>query len=164
MAESGSNLPTANIEAPLGRYPARLDEKGRLKFPTVFQQYFNSLPEPGKVFVTSLDGRIGYVYPITAWRQNEALFEQYTDDPDALQDLQFNAQDLGSEAEMDSQGRVTINPEMRKELDLQGQELHLYSYKNHIEILTEALYQEKKRRARPNAAENVKKLEKAGMK
>ncbi|MEP6714423.1 MAG: hypothetical protein ABJC09_02545 [Terriglobia bacterium] len=114
--------------------------------------------------MTSLDGRIGQIYPITAWRHNESIFEQYTEDPDALQDLQFNAQDLGSEVEMDSQGRVTINPEMRKELDLQGQELHLYSYKGRIEILTEAIYQERKLRARPNAAENVRKLEKAGMK
>ncbi len=115
------------------------------------------------MFVTSLDGRIGQIYPITAWRQNEELFESYTEDPDALQDLLFNAQDLGSEAEMDAQGRITINPEMRKELDLQGQELHLYAYKNRIEILTEAIYQERKLRARPNAAANVRKMEQAGM-
>jgi DNA-binding transcriptional regulator/RsmH inhibitor MraZ len=145
-------------------YPVRLDEKGRLKVPTVFQQYFNSLPEKGKLFVTSLDGRIGQIYPIAGWRENQELFEQYREDPEALQDLLFNAQDLGSEVEMDSQGRITINPELRKELDLQGQELHLYAYKNRVEILTEAIYQERKLRARPRAAENVRKLEMAGMK
>ena len=60
--------------------------------------------------------------------------------------MTFNANDLGSEVEMDAQGRVTINPELRKELDFQGQELHLYAYKNRIEILTEAIYQERKQR------------------
>ncbi len=145
-------------------YPAKLDDKGRLKLPTIFQQYFNSLPEAGKLFVTSLDGRTGQIYPISGWRNNQELFEQYTEDPEALQELLFNAQDLGSEVEMDGQGRLTVNPELRRELDLQGQELHLYAYKGRIEILTEAIYQERKLRARPNAAENVRKLEKAGMK
>jgi DNA-binding transcriptional regulator/RsmH inhibitor MraZ len=144
-------------------YPARLDDKGRLKFPTVFQQFFNSFPE-GKLFVTSLDGRIGQIYPISVWRKNEELFDQYRDDPDALQDLLFNAQDLGAETEMDSQGRITVNPELRQELDLQGQELHLMAYKGRVEILTEAIYQERKLRARPKAADSIRKLEQAGMK
>src|SRR5271165_6274471 len=129
-------------------YPARLDDKGRLKLPTVFQQFFNSFPE-AKLFVTSLDGRIGQIYPIAVWRKNEELFEQYRDDPDALQDLLFNAQDLGAEADMDSQGRITVNPELRQELDLQGHELHLMAYKGRVEILTEAIYQERRLRARP---------------
>jgi DNA-binding transcriptional regulator/RsmH inhibitor MraZ len=144
-------------------FPARLDDKGRLKLPTVFQQFFDSFPER-KLFVTSLDARIGQIYPIAAWRKNEEFFENYTDDPDALQDLLFNAQDLGSEVEMDSQGRITLNPELRRELDLQGQELHLYAYKSRLEILTEAIYQERKQRARPRATDNVRKLEMAGMK
>jgi MraZ protein len=144
-------------------YPARLDEKGRLKLPTVFQEYFRSFPE-SKLFITSLDGRIGQIYSLSAWRANEALLEEYKEDPDALQDLLFNAQDLGAEAEMDSQGRVTVNSDLRKELDLQGQELHLFAYKNHVQILTEEIYQERRQRARPRGPENFRKLESAGLK
>ena len=153
----------AAILPPLGMYPARLDDKGRLKLPTVFQQYFNSFPE-GKLFITSLDARIGQIYSISAWRANEQLFEQYTDDPEALQDLLFNAQDLGAEAEMDAQGRVTVNSQLRQELNLQGQELHLFAYKNHVQILTEELYKERRDRARPKGRDNMEKLEKAGLK
>jgi DNA-binding transcriptional regulator/RsmH inhibitor MraZ len=145
-------------------YPAKLDDKGRLKLPTIFQTYFNSLPDAGKLFVTSLDARTGQIYPINAWRKNQELFENYTDDTEALESLLFTAQELGSEVEMDAQGRLTVNPELRKELDLQGQDLHLYAYKGRVEILTEAIYQERRRRARPNAVDNVRKLEKAGMK
>jgi MraZ protein len=144
-------------------YPARLDDKGRLKLPTVFQQYFNTFPE-SKLFITSLDGRIGQIYSISAWRANEEILEQYTEDPDALQDLLFNAQDLGAEAEMDAQGRVTVNSQLRQELNLQGQELHLFAYKNHVQILTEELYKERRERARPNGRDNLGKLEKAGLK
>jgi MraZ protein len=161
--ENGPVATVPAVKPPLGMYPARLDDKGRLKLPTVFQQFFNSI-QADKLFVTSLDGRIGRIYPISVWRANEDLFDQYTDDPAALEDVLFNAQDLGSEVEMDGQGRITVNPELRRELDLQGQELHLYAIKNRVEILTEALYQERKRRARPNAAESQKKLEMAGMK
>lgn len=143
-------------------YPARLDEKGRLKLPTVFQQYFNSFPE-SKLFITSLDGRIGQIYSIAAWRDNEKFLRSYREDPVAVQDLLFNAQDLGAEAEMDAQGRVTVNSEMRRELDLQGQELHLFAYKNHVQILTEAIYQERKQRARPRGKDNFDKLEGAGL-
>ena len=162
MELSGANAhPT--VKPPLGMYPARLDEKGRLKLPTVFQQYFNTFPE-SKLFITSLDGRIGQIYSISAWRANESLFEQYTDDPEALQDLLFNAQDLGAEAEMDAQGRVTVNSQLRQELNLQGQELHLFAYKNHVQILTEEIYKERRERARPKGRDNLDKLEKAGLK
>jgi len=165
VVNGGENpgLTTATmVKPPLGMYPARLDEKGRLKLPTVFQTYFNSFPE-GKLFITSLDGRIGQIYSIAAWRENEEFLRSYREDPAAVQDLLFNAQDLGAEAEMDSQGRVTVNSELRKELDLQGQELHLFAYKNHVQILTEAIYQERKQRARPRGAEVFNKLEGAGL-
>ena len=145
-------------------FPAKVDDKGRMKLPTVFQQHFNSFDD-GRLFITSLDARIGRIYSISAWRSNEELFEQYRDDPEALQNLLFNAQDLGAEAKIDDQGRVTLNTELRKELKLAaGQELHLYAYRNCVEFLTDELYRERRRQARPNATDNVKKLEMAGMK
>lgn len=155
--------PTTVPEPPQGMYPARLDEKGRLKLPTVFQQYFNSLPD-SKLFITSLDGRIGQIYSMPAWREALNFLQNYKEDPQAVQDALFNAQDLGAEAEMDAQGRVTVNSEMRRELDFQGQELHLYTYKTHVKILTEAIYQERRKRARPKGPENLDKLEGAGLK
>ena len=44
-------------EPPNGMYPARVDDKGRLKLPVGFQEYISGLPEK-KLFVTSLDRRI----------------------------------------------------------------------------------------------------------
>jgi MraZ protein len=144
-------------------YPCRLDDKGRLKLPAEFQHFLNVLPEK-KLFVTSLDRRIAQIYPMAAWRENEKFFENYRDNPQVAHDVAFNANDLGADAEMDSQGRVLINTSLRKELDLQNQELHLYAYRGHIKVLTEATYQERRQRASKASTENVDLLERAGLK
>ena len=147
-------------------YPSRLDDKGRIKLPAAFQQYISALPEK-KLFVTSLDRRIGRIYPIQAWRENENFFETYRDDPKLGRKVAFTAADLGVEAEMDSQGRITFPPEMRRELMLEDQTLRLYAYKGHIVVLSEKIYEEQKRdsietiAAEPDALE---KLEAAGLK
>ncbi|MDQ2898273.1 MAG: hypothetical protein M3Y07_00560 [Acidobacteriota bacterium] len=150
------------VEPPRGMYPGRLDEKGRLKMPAPFVQYLNSLPEK-KLFVTSLDRRIAQIYPIAVWRENEKFFDNYRDNPEVGQDVSFIAADLGADAEMDNQGRVLFNAELRVALDLNGQELHLYTYKGRVQVLTEALYQERKQRAAKASTGNVDLLERAGL-
>lgn len=143
-------------------YPARLDEKGRLKLPTVFQQYLGKFADKA-LFCTSLDGRIGQLYPISVWYEYQEFLDSYTEDPQAVQDIMFTAQDLGAEAEMDAQGRVTLNPELRRALDLQGQELRLMAYRGGVQILTQALYEARKNRAGKNIVDAVTKLEQAGL-
>lgn len=86
MDEANGRIIPPPTEPPRGTYPARLDDRGRLKLPASFQQYFSALPEQ-KLFVTSLDRRIAEIYPIAAWRENEAFFETYTEDPEAVSTL-----------------------------------------------------------------------------
>src|SRR5689334_15961300 len=116
-------------------YPSRLDDKGRIKMPAAFQQYFAALPEK-KLFVTSLDRRIAQIYPIHVWRQNETFFQTFRDEPKKSKRVAFNAADLGAEAEMDAQGRITFPPELRRELGLEDQTVRLFSYKGRIEVLS----------------------------
>ena len=144
-------------------YPGRLDEKGRLKLPVPFQQYFNSLREKS-LFVTSLDRRIAQIYPMAVWRENEKLFESFTENPAAAKNVAFNAADLGADAEMDAQGRVLFPPELRRELDIENQNVRLYAYRGRIEILSEAIYQERKQEAAQSPQENLEILERAGLK
>ncbi len=163
MANDDQSRDTQPVEPPRGMYSCRLDDKGRLKLPAEFQHFLDLLPEK-KLFVTSLDRRIAQIYPMPAWRENEKFFETYRDNPQVAQDVAFNANDLGADADMDSQGRVLFNTTLRKELDLQSQELHLYAYRGHIKVLTEAIYQERRQRASRTASENVDLLERAGLK
>jgi MraZ protein len=161
----GENEPVANassVELPRGRYPGRLDEKGRLKLPADFAQFFNSLPE-SKLYLTSLDRRIATLYPIAEWRANEKFFDTFRANPAAAKNILFNAQDLGADVEMDAQGRILVHPDLRRELGLEAQPLHLMAEKGHLQILTEPLYQERKRKALESAAADLELLEKEGL-
>lgn len=142
------------LEPPRGMYPARVDDKGRLKLPVPFQQYLGALPEP-RFFVTSLDRRIAAVYPLSAWREVEKFFESSTEDPALYEDVWFTANDLGAEAEMDSQGRLLLSPELRRALGVENQPVKVYSVRGHLEVISEALYQERQQRAAQGAEEKV---------
>jgi MraZ protein len=149
VAEEGQ-LPKSS--PPLGMYPSRLDDKGRIKMPAAFQQYLSSLPEK-RLFVTSLDRRIAQIYPIEVWRQNEKFFREKKN-PQVARKISFNAADLGAEAEMDSQGRITFPPELRRELGLEDQTLRLKAESSgRIEVLSERMYEEQKREAMITADE-----------
>jgi len=149
-------------EPPNGMYPARVDEKGRLKLPVGFQEYFSGLPEK-KLFVTSLDRRIGQIYPNKVWQENKKFLYDYRQNPKAAGRITFNAQDLGADAEMDGQGRVLLPPEMRRELGIENQSVHLFAYKGRIEILSEAIYEERKKQAAESAEADLETLEGAGL-
>ncbi len=157
-------------EFPIGMYSARMDEKGRIKLPSVFQTYFSEIGV-SKVFVTSLDGCIGQIYTIPVWRANLKTLAESKADPTMISDLLFNANDLGTEADIDASGRITVKQRMREELDLVGQDLHLWASKGRIEILNEARHAEWRLRARGQvnaegkrrATENLRLLEQAGL-
>jgi len=150
------------VEPPRGMYPGRLDDKGRVKLPATFQQYFAALREK-KLFVTSLDRRIAQIYPMEVWRQNEKFFDSYRDDVRVSRNVAFNAADLGAETEMDAQGRILFSPELRRELGIENQPVKLFAYRGRIEVLSEKIYEERKREAAQTAADDVAKLEAAGL-
>jgi MraZ protein len=151
------------IEAPRGMYPGRMDDRGRIKLAAAFKEYLEQFEEK-KLFVTSLDRRIAQIYPIHSWRETEKFLENFSEDPSAAENLAFNAADLGAETEMDSQGRVLFSPELRRELGLEDQPVHLYAFGGHIEVLNERLYEERKRAATASPVADRAKLRQAGMK
>ena len=142
-------------------YPARVDDKGRLKLPVVFQEYFGSLEEK-KLFVTSLDRRIGQIYPIANWRANRNFFSEYRDNPKVAQNVAFNANDLGADSEMDAQGRILLPPELRRELGIENQPVRIFSYKGRVQIYSDSVYQQKKLQAAESSETDVETLEAAG--
>jgi DNA-binding transcriptional regulator/RsmH inhibitor MraZ len=149
-------------EPPNGMYPARVDDKGRLKLPVGFQQYFAGLQEK-KLFVTSLDRRIGQIYSIANWRETKKFLYEQKENSKPARRIAFNAQDLGADSEMDNQGRVLLPPEMRRELGIENQSVRLFHYKGRIEILSEAIYQLRKHEATGSAEADLETLEGAGL-
>ena len=136
---------------------------GRVKLPVAFKEYLEKF-EDKRLFVTSLDRRIAQVYPIDALEANRKVPRELPEDPEAAENVAFNAADLGAEAEMDAQGRVLFSPELRRELGLEDQPVRLFAFGGHIEVLSETVYEERKRAATVKPVADLAKLRQAGMK
>jgi DNA-binding transcriptional regulator/RsmH inhibitor MraZ len=143
-------------------YASRVDEKGRLKLPAPFQAYLNGIAER-KLFVTSLDRRIGKIYPMPYWRENERILKGYRSNPRAAQIIAFNANDLGADAEMDSQGRVHLSQELRKELGVENSTVRVMVNNGPIEIYSESMYDAWKRAAIEGSEDALTALATAGL-
>ncbi|MDP9127656.1 MAG: hypothetical protein M3N08_05290 [Pseudomonadota bacterium] len=149
-----------DIQFPVGRYPAAVDNKGRMKLPVIFSNYFKSLAErkpalaDDSLFVTSLDRSTLRIYLLEEWVKTRGEMVSGRE----VNYLYFNGEDLGAIAKMDKQNRVLINTELRRELDLQaGGVVHLFWEKDHALGLTDAHYQALLKQAR-NAAKTDPRL------
>lgn len=161
MEESGREEPGKQVRPPLGTYPARVDDKGRLKLPSKFQQWLESLGR--EVFVTSLDMVTARIYPISTWEKSASLFEGAQEDPEAVRDLWFIAQHNGADGELDSQGRVLIHPELRRRLGIENQQVYLECFNGTINIYSQPVYEARLEQAQANLREKLLKMERRGL-
>jgi len=149
------------LTPPEGLYPGKLDDKGRLKLAVGFQEYLKDKP----LFVTSLDRTIARIYPLSVWLERKKALEAFTgDEAEAAEHIQFNAIDLGSEAQMDSQGRVTFSPELRTELNMAESPVRIYGVAEWVEVITDQAYQQKRNAAISGTPAALTALKKAGFK
>ena len=157
MAENEIQLPPPLPKPPNGMYPARVDDRGRLKLPTGFQEYFSKLPDTEKsLYVTSLDRCKGYIYTNSQWEAMREHLENFQDDPEAGERVLFTAMDLGSDSAMDNQGRILLSPELRRELSIENQPVRIYSGTDSIEILPQGKYEELRQVSGEKAAADLR--------
>ncbi|MGH9658678.1 MAG: hypothetical protein ACRD96_09050 [Bryobacteraceae bacterium] len=149
-------------QLPDGMYNARVDEKGRLKLPQEFIDFFKELTDK-KLFVTSLDRRIGQIYTTATWEKNKQFLLNYRANARVAQNVAFNANDLGGNAEMDNQGRILLPPEMRRELGLENESVRIFQYKGRVEIYGPRVYGERKRRASATPEADAEFMEQEGL-
>lgn len=150
-------------EPPRGIYPARVDDRGRLKLPVPFQQYLNGLPDK-RLFATSLDRRTARLYPLFTWAETEnALRSARGEDAARARRVRFTAQELGGDAEMDAQGRVLLSTELRRELGIENQSVRIVAEDGRIDVLPEAIYEERRRQAAATAEADVDALGMSGL-
>jgi len=159
-----SEQPTtsAAVEAPRGSLSARVDEKGRLKLPAALVQYLESVGDR-KVFITTLNISTALIYPISVWRETEKMLQEAGDDADVRSDVAFVANHFGEDAEVDAQGRVLIPTTLRRELELEKDDVYLLCFKQRIEVLGSKTYAERLAKARTDLAQKVSALEKKGL-
>lgn len=134
---SQNSVPT--VEFPRSTANVRVDDKGRIKLSAEYLHYFEALPEQD-VFVTSLDRSVAEIFPIAKWRLMEEFFEEHESDPEIYL-ASKNAMRLGGVCKVDGQGRVNIHADLRRALNLDGQELHIEPYRrSRIQIVPKAVF------------------------
>lgn len=146
MAQLGTKVDdqpktSPTIAPPRGFFPASVDDRGRVKLPVDFQNFLNGTGDE-MLYATSTDGAIARLYPISVWKENEKYLDELAkEDPAAADSLTFITQHYGAEAKMDTQGRVTLPTDLRRELKLEG-EVRVGCVLGAINIYSQEKYQE----------------------
>jgi MraZ protein len=139
-----------------------VDDKGRLKLPSAITQFLEASGDR-RVFVTTLNISTALIYPISVWRETEKMLQEPGDDADVRADVAFIANHYGEDSEIDAQGRVLIPTTLRRDLELEKDDVHLLFYKQRIEVFGSKVYAQRLEGAKANLAEKLRALEKKGL-
>ena len=161
MVESGPI--STQAEPPLGIFQARIEEKGRLKLPAALFEYLKKVGVQN-VFITTVDMKLCRVYAKDAWQRNREFLQKGGDNTKDAQDIAFIADLYGAESDIDAHGRILVPQELRKKLELEGQQVWLQHYKDHINVFGKKIHEERMQRALVGLEDKVTALEKEGFK
>jgi MraZ protein len=114
-----------------GSYPARIDEKFRLKVPAKFRR---ELAETDThFFVTSDDGKRAQIYPVSVWeRLAQKFLEAPRMDPAKVKLQKFTSY-YGALAQIDPQGRILIPQALRDDAAIAG-DVIVMGKNDHLEV------------------------------
>jgi MraZ protein len=115
-----------------GNASARIDDKGRLKVPTIFRGLVHEQPGPD-IFVTSLTGECVRVYPMQTWLQIEQKVQANSGNHPSLLKFKDRTNYYGSTGELDGQGRFVISPLLREHAAIVG-EVYVLGRIDHLEV------------------------------
>ena len=121
-----------------GNYPAKVDEKGRVKIPAAFLE---ELREYGnKFYVTSENGDYVRVYPMKIWNEIEEKLARLSSHNRTKQKFLTRTNYYGQVVELDGQGRLLVpgilreSAQMRGDVDVLGNLTYLQVW-NHTRFL-----------------------------
>ena len=115
-----------------GNAPASVDDKGRLKVPSVFRSLLES-KYGRELFLTSLTGEYVRIYPMPVWLdREEKLGQMPSTHPSKLRFLD-RVNYFGQVAELDAQGRVLIPVRLRESATMTG-EVDVLGQYNYLDV------------------------------
>ncbi|MBI3679482.1 MAG: hypothetical protein HY235_03715 [Acidobacteria bacterium] len=155
--------PAPNVDPPLGFWPAKVDDKGRLKLPVNFASYLTAL-QATKVFITTLDKVTGKIYTIPTWNGNVKLLDAPGPKRQWGKDLVTVANKYGADGELDANGRLVLPTEMRRTLGLENSQVWLSAGDGVITIREQKVHEAVCSSAEQNLAEKVGHFEETGLK
>jgi MraZ protein len=115
-----------------GNCPAKVDEKGRLKIPSVF---LDELKEYGNQFyITSTTGETARIYPMKVWSEIEDKLAQKPSADVAKRKFLMRTSYFGQAAELDGQGRLLLPAVLRETAQTMG-EVDVFGALNYLEVM-----------------------------
>src|SRR3990172_5701429 len=103
-----------------GNYPARIDEKGRLKIPVPFKEELEQ--SYGETFyITSHDGQYARIYPFEEWTRIEEKLARNASFNKTRRKFLDRANYYGQTVQWDKQGRVLIPAVLREAAGMKGE-------------------------------------------
>ena len=115
-----------------GNCPAKVDEKGRLKIPSVF---LDELKEYGNQFyITSTTGETARIYPMRVWSEIEDKLAQKPSTDVAKRKFLMRTSYFGQVAELDGQGRLLLPAVLREAAQTMG-EVDVFGALNYLEVM-----------------------------
>ena len=96
-----------------GSSPAKVDDKGRLKIPSLFKGYIEET-YGREFFVTTYTGDFVRIYPMPVWLEVEKKLASSSSLGPPLAKFRNFVNFYGQPATMDDQGRILIHPTLRQ--------------------------------------------------
>ena len=115
-----------------GNAPATIDEKGRLKIPTVFRTEIED-SWGSDFYVTSLTGDSVRVYPLPVWQEIEERLAKLPSFNSTKKKFLDRANYYGQLTAMDKSGRILIPTLLRDSARMTG-EVAVLGYLNYLDI------------------------------
>ncbi len=103
-----------------GNSPTKVDDKGRIKIPTLFRGYLEET-YGREFFVTSLSGEFVRLYPMPVWIEVEKKLAGMSSVSGPAERFRNFVNYYGQAATMDEQGRVLIHPMLREKSGTGGE-------------------------------------------
>ena len=127
-----------------GSAPARIDDKGRLKVPTIFRTVIHDQQGPD-VFVTSLTGDCVRIYPMTAWLEVERKLSNIPENHPARLKFLDRVNYYGQTGELDTQGRIVIPAHLRDSASIVG-DVRVFGRISYLDVWNEERFVQKLQR------------------
>ena len=115
-----------------GNFSAKIDDKGRLKIPTLFRTAIEDRYGT-QLFITSLTGDLVRIYPMQVWTEVERKLAQVPSTLPARAKYFERVNYFGQPGEFDRQGRVSIHTRLRDTAAMVG-EVDVFGQYDHLDV------------------------------
>ena len=117
-----------------GNYPAKVDEKGRLKLPSAFKQLTDA-ENVTQFYITSSDGKSAQIWPLPAWEEFEKKLAANIHDESIENYVNWTSY-YGQQVEIDNQSRITLPQRLREDASLTA-EVAVMGKTKYVEVKNE---------------------------